>query len=100
MCLYIFSTLNTPIHKEIFSGCMSFLINSIKAEKVDPGDYSAIVYNSYIAGKPAIDLFKTTYGKLVNFQQADGGMLTNYGDKHRPSLTVDALAVQKLVGEI
>lgn len=82
---------------QILLGCRDFLHDAIENDQVDPGDYSAIVYASKLAGDQAGDLFALSLGKLLENQREDGGWHTNYGEMHRPGLTVEVLFTLKRV---
>jgi len=98
MGLYLFFDMQK--YKYIADGCKDFLIDAINNEQVDPADYCAITYNSFNTGEYSRDLFELSYNKFLNYQADDGGIITNYGDKHRAGLTVEALFLLKKMGEI
>jgi len=61
--------------------------------------YSAS-YLYFNTGEYARDLIELSYNNLLNNLSVDGGIITNYGDKHRAGLTVEALFLLKKLGEI
>jgi hypothetical protein len=84
--------------RQIILGCKKHLLDAIENENVDPGDISAIAYASKLAGEPAHDLLELSSTRMRENQMEDGGWRTNYGEKHRPGLTVDALFTLKKLG--
>jgi hypothetical protein len=83
---------------QIITGCKRHLLEAIETDQVDPGDLSAIAYASKLAGSQAQDLLEISSRKMRENQQEDGGWHTNYGEKHRPGFTVDAIFTLKKLG--
>ena len=83
---------------QIITGCKKHLLEAIENDQVDPGDLSAITYASNLAGDQAQDLLEISSRKMRENQQEDGGWRTNYGEKHRPGFTVDAIFTIKRLG--
>ena len=86
--------------KSIAEGCKAFLISSLNNNEIDPGDCCAIAYSSLNTGQFAEDLFRLAFAKMESFQAGDGGIVTNYGDKHRAGFTVEALFLLKKLGHV
>lgn len=95
MAIYVFHDNRLHKYKEIAKGCKSFLIREIENNKVDPGDYCAIAYNSLNVGEFAFDLYKLAFDRILRNQANDGGIITNYGEKHRAGFTLEALFLYK-----
>jgi hypothetical protein len=100
MAMHIFHSADSPKCRSIAEGCKAFLASSLNNNEVDPGDCCAIAYSSLNTGQFAEDLFKLAFTKMESFQADDGGIITNYGEKHRPSFTVEALFLLKKLGRI
>jgi hypothetical protein len=86
------------LDSQIITGCKKHLLEAIENDLVDPGDLSAIAYASKLAGDQAQDLLEISARNMQENQLEDGGWRTNYGEKHRPGLTVDALFTLKRLG--
>lgn len=91
MAMHIFHSVDLPKSKSIAEGCKAFLTSSLNNNEIDPGDCCAIAYSSLNTGQFAEDLFKLAFTKMEGYQADDGGVITNYGEKHRASFTVEAL---------
>lgn len=96
--LFYMENTNSAADQQIIDGCKRFLYEAIVTGQVDPGDFSAIAYGSSLAGGIADDLCETALKVVFRNQMDDGGWKTNYGDKHRPGMTVDALFLLKRLG--
>lgn len=86
------------LDRQIITGCKEHLLEAINNDQVDPGDLSAIAYASKLAGDQVQDLLAISSRKMRENQLEDGGWRTNYGEKHRPGFTVDALFTLKMIG--
>ncbi len=75
--------------RDIAAGCRDLLSGLVDRSALDPYDYHSVAYAALLTGDD--DLFKRALAKIESFQQADGGMSTNYGDQHRPNGTVETL---------
>jgi hypothetical protein len=100
MSLYLFSGYDFPLYKEIFEGCKTYLMKAIESNTTDTGNFATIAYHSYKCGIAANDLFELAYKRLCDIQAADGGIMSHYGKLHRPGLTLEALALEKLLNNI
>ncbi|MFW6222652.1 MAG: hypothetical protein ACOC3T_03470 [Bacteroidota bacterium] len=100
MSLCIFSGHDSPLYKEIFEGCKAYLMDAIENNTTDIGNYVTIAYHSYSCGKPANELFQLAYNKLNDIQSGDGGIMSLYGEMHRPGITLEALALEKAINNI
>lgn len=100
MAMPLFHMLNTgsDSDQQIIMGCKRFLYEAIVIGQIDPGDFSSIAYAGRLARGVADDLYQTAIKAVCNNQMDDGGWKTNYGDKHRPGLTVDTLFLLKKTG--
>lgn len=98
MCIYLF--FDIPEYINIAAGCKKFLLQAIEQDEVDSGDYCAVAYHSYNTGKFARGLYELSLEKLMSFQADDGGMITEYGDKHRPVFTVETLFLLRKIGKL
>lgn len=83
--------------QHIIMGCKRFLYEAIVSGQVDPGDFIAIAYASTLVEGVTDDLRETALRVVRNSQLEDGGWKTDYGDKHRPGMTVDALFLLKRI---
>ena len=99
--LIVFGLMDTPtaIDREIFDGCLRFLIEALAEDRVDALDVTEIARDALHAGQPAARLFEAAFAKLLANQADDGGWTTGYGDHHRPAATVEAIYLLKLVSE-
>ena len=99
MAANLFSRLSEPtdIDRRIAAGSIKRLINDITAGAVDATDMTAIAYAAFRSG--ARDLFDLSFPKVVANQAEDGGWTTEYGDRHRPQGTVEAMHLLKMVSE-
>ncbi len=100
MSLYVFSGYDFPLYNEIFEGCKTYLMHAIENNTTDTGNFAIIAYNSYKCGKPANDLFQLAYNRLNDIQDDDGGIMSHYGEMHRPGITLEALALEKAINNI
>ncbi len=98
MALYIFHHQDEPQYKAISEGCKEFLTASLTNNMIDPGDCCTIAYHSQATGQFGQDLFKLAYNRMLSYQAADGGIITNYGEKHRAGFTVEELFLLKKLG--
>jgi hypothetical protein len=100
MVMGLMGSLETKLDSDsqIIIGCKKYLLEAIENDQVDPGDLSAIAYASRLAGDQAQDLLEISSRKVKENQLEDGGWRTNYGEKHRPGFTVDALFTLKRLG--
>lgn len=100
MGIYIFHNVEFPKFKSIAEGCKKFLIALLNKNEVDPGDYGSIAYGSLNVGQFGEELFKLAFTKMMSCQASDGGIVTNYGEKHRAGFTVEALFLLKKLGQL
>ncbi len=98
MPLFFMLSSGSDADEQIILGSKRFLYEAIVSGQVDPGDFSSIAYASWLAREVADDLLRTALKAVNNNQQEDGGWKTDYGDKHRPGMTIDALFVLKRTG--
>jgi hypothetical protein len=100
MVMVLLGMLQTKLDSDsqIITGCKKHLIKAIENDLVDPGDLSAISYASILAGYQAQDLLEISIRKMQENQLEDSGWRTNYDEKHRLGLTVDALFTFKRLG--
>ncbi len=86
--------------EQIIRGCRKRLYEAVERDEADPGDTISIAYASLLAGNVAEDLFELSLARVKSNQQGDGGWITNHGEKHRASFTVEALFLFKKCGLI
>lgn len=95
MPLFYMENTGSDADAQIIMGCKRFLYEAIVSGQVDPGDFISIAYASSLAEGIAGDLYETTLKAVHRNQLEDGGWKTDYGDKHRPGFTVEALFLLK-----
>jgi hypothetical protein len=98
MPLFYMQNTGSDGDQQIIEGCRRFLYEAIVSGQVDPGDFSSIAYASLLTGDIADDLCETALKTVLRNQVDDGGWKTDYGDIHRPGMTVDALFLLKRTG--
>ena len=91
---------NSETDEQIIKGCKKILYEVVEEDEADSGDIIPIAYASHLAGDVAEDLFELSLTKVKGNQHSDGGWITNHGEKHRASITVDALFLFKKMGLI
>jgi hypothetical protein len=91
MPLFYMQYTGSDADQQIIKGCKRFLYEAIVSGQVDPGDFISIAYASLLAEGIAGDLHETALKAVYRNQLDDGGWKTDYGDKHRPGFTVEAL---------
>lgn len=101
MVMVLLGMLQTKLDSDsqIITRCKKHLIKAIENDLVDPGDLSAISYASILAGYQAQDLLEISIRKMQENQLEDSIWRTNYGEKYRLGLTVDALFTFKRLGK-
>lgn len=88
----------TDLDYDILTGCRTYLYNGLVNNQIDPLDVTSVAYAAHLCGDFAEDLFTLAFERLVSLQQPDGGWITNYGDQHRPSATMEALFLLRRTG--
>jgi hypothetical protein len=81
----------SALDEEILAGCRAYLTNGMIHNQIDPLDVTSVAYAAFLCGDFAADLFRLAMDQVLSLQQPDGGWITNYGDQHRPSGTLEAL---------
>ena len=100
MPLFYLQNTGSDADEQITLGCKRFLYEAIVSGQVDSGDFISIAYASLLAEGIAGDLHETALKAVYRNQLDDGGWKTDYGDKHRPGFTVEALFLLKRLGSV
>jgi hypothetical protein len=90
----------SPLDEQIMTGCKVFLQRGIEQGEIDPLDVVTIAHSSYLCGDFGADLLALCLGKIPTYQQADGGLVTNYGESGRPTATANALLLLRYIGRL
>ena len=87
----------TDLDRRIATGSVRRLMSDLTTGTVDAADVTPIAYAAIRSG--ARELFDVAFPMVVTNQAEDGGWTTEYGDKHRPQATVEAMHLLKMVSE-
>ena len=98
MALPLFFGSSNELDRKIVAGCRARLTHAAENNVFDPYDYHSAAYAALLTGDTS--LFATCMAKLEGFQQPDGGMMTHYGDHHRPNGTVEMLFLLKRANKL
>jgi hypothetical protein len=99
MALLLFASLEhpAPADRQIAKGCAQFLMDALLEGSIDPFDFIEIAQAAFHARDFAHDLFDVAFERVLNHQADDGGWETNYGERHRPWCTTNAMFLLRAV---
>ncbi len=86
--------------RQIARGCADFLSARLADDAVDPVDVTSVAQAALRAGEMGEGVLATALEKVTGDQEADGGWITRYGDRHRAAATAQALFLLKEVGAL
>ena len=86
--------------EQIMIGCNVFLQHGIKQGEIDPLDVITVAHSSHLCGDFGADLLALCLDKISSYQQADGGLVTFYGESARSTATANALLLLRYIDRL